>query len=106
MDVSPLSATLSVGETVQLVVTPKDATGGALAERPVTWSSSNPAAATVDATGLVTAVAAGTAAIAAPATLRISEFTRSQSLASGIGDRLKEPGREAHSVTARSPHMA
>ena len=50
---------LEIGDTVQLtaVVQPSDAT-----DKSVTWSSDNEAA-TVDETGLVTAVAAGTAMI-------------------------------------------
>jgi hypothetical protein len=39
--------------------------GGSLEEVPATWSSSNPAVATVDANGLVTGVADGTAVITA-----------------------------------------
>jgi hypothetical protein len=51
---------LEVGETVQLtaVVEPEDAT-----DKSVTWSSSNEDVATVDETGLVTAVAEGEAEI-------------------------------------------
>ena len=49
-------ARLQLGETLQLVNT----TGAA-----VTWTSSNPAAVTVDANGLVTALANGMAAITA-----------------------------------------
>jgi hypothetical protein len=51
---------LEVGKTVQLtaVVEPEDATN-----KDVTWSSSNESVATVDASGLVTAVSAGEATI-------------------------------------------
>ena len=51
---------LEVGETVQLtaVVQPEDA-----ADKSVTWSSDNEAVATVDETGLVTAVSVGTVTI-------------------------------------------
>lgn len=62
--VTPAEATIEVGETTPLTARPENAAGGAL-QRAVTWKSSNPAVATVDATGLVAAVAAGTATIVA-----------------------------------------
>ncbi|PID88408.1 MAG: hypothetical protein CSB06_00215 [Bacteroidia bacterium] len=57
---SPATAELKVGETATLTATvePSDATN-----KSVTWSSDNESVATVDATGLVTAVAEGTATI-------------------------------------------
>ena len=54
-----------VGQTVQLGVTVKDATGGTLTGRAVTWSSASPTVATVTTQGLVTAIASGTAIISA-----------------------------------------
>jgi hypothetical protein len=63
--VAPLTATLLVGANQQLTATTKDAANNVLTGRVVTWASSNPSKATVDATGLVTAVAAGTAIITA-----------------------------------------
>ena len=56
------AAEVTAGETLQLTATvlPDDAT-----DKSVTWTSNNEAVATVDATGLVTAVAAGTATITA-----------------------------------------
>ena len=58
--VSPVTASLEIGETLQLeaTVSPADAT-----VRDVEWTSNNEAAAIVDAKGLVTAVAAGNASI-------------------------------------------
>lgn len=64
VDVAPTTATILVGGTVQLTATPKSANGTPL-DRPVTWASNNPAAATVDAAGLVTGVGAGAATISA-----------------------------------------
>ena len=58
------STSITPGNSVQLSAVPKDASG-ALFNATVTWSSSNPAAATVSASGLVLGVAAGTAAISA-----------------------------------------
>lgn len=61
---SETSATLLVGDTFQLeaTVSPEDATDSSL-----TWTSSKPSVATVNANGLVTAVAEGTVTITAKA---------------------------------------
>ncbi|MBU6367989.1 MAG: Ig-like domain-containing protein, partial [Gemmatimonadetes bacterium] len=53
--VSPPSATLASGATQALTATLTGTKGGALAGRPVTWSSGNAALATVSAAGVVTA---------------------------------------------------
>jgi len=63
--VTPASASVDEGKTVQLTATPKDAAGNPLSGRVVTWTSSNTAAATVNSSGLVTAKLAGAAAITA-----------------------------------------
>jgi len=65
VSVAPPSATVPVGQSVQLSATPKDANGNALTGRAVTWSSSNTSVANVDGSGLVTAGAAGSATITA-----------------------------------------
>jgi len=56
---------LTAGSHAQLVVTLKDARGNLLTGREVKWSSSSPAVATVTPAGRLTAVAPGTARIAA-----------------------------------------
>ncbi|HEX4600685.1 MAG TPA: Ig-like domain-containing protein, partial [Gemmatimonadales bacterium] len=63
--VSPATASLSNGQTVQLTATPKDASGTPLSGRVVTWATSNAAVATVSGSGLVTGSGAGTATITA-----------------------------------------
>src|SRR5213596_2249200 len=63
--VSPATASRQVGQTVQLTATPQDAGGTPLAGRVVTWGSSNPGVATVNGSGLVTGMAAGSATITA-----------------------------------------
>src|SRR3989442_8649020 len=63
--VSPASAALQVGQTVQLAATPQDTSGTPLAGRVVTWASSNTGVSPVTASGLVTAVAVGSATITA-----------------------------------------
>lgn len=64
--VTPSSATLMVGAAVTLTGQPV-ASSGAPLPATVTWSSSAPAVATVDATGRVTAVGSGSATITASA---------------------------------------
>ncbi len=53
----------SLGETVQLVATVQDQNGQMMSGATVTWASGDPLVATVDASGLVTAVANGTASV-------------------------------------------
>ncbi|MFC1575920.1 Ig-like domain-containing protein, partial [Gemmatimonadota bacterium] len=65
VEVSPTSADLQPAETVQLTGTPKAVNGRPLPSRPVTWSSSDEAVATVDGSGLVTAAGGGIATITA-----------------------------------------
>ena len=63
--VQPPTDSLAPGTTAQLTAITKDSAGGVLTGRAVSWGSSNPAVATVSSTGLVTAVAVGTATITA-----------------------------------------
>ncbi|MGH7462393.1 MAG: Ig-like domain-containing protein, partial [Longimicrobiales bacterium] len=63
--VSPANPSVQTGASVQLSATLRDASNNILTGRVVTWSSSNTAIATVNASGLVTGVAAGTATITA-----------------------------------------
>ena len=63
--ISPASASLVVGTTQQLTATTKDASNNILTGRSIVWSSGSPAFASVDANGLVSAVAPGSATITA-----------------------------------------
>ncbi|HEX9546507.1 MAG TPA: Ig-like domain-containing protein, partial [Acidimicrobiales bacterium] len=65
VSVSPASASLQTGQTVQLTATPKDASGNPLSGRVVNWSTSSAAVATVSSSGLVTGGSAGSATITA-----------------------------------------
>ena len=65
VSVSLTSSSLNVGQTTQAAATLKDASGAVLTGRTVTWSSSNTAIATVNASGLVSAVGPGSANIVA-----------------------------------------
>src|SRR5205823_672819 len=50
--VSPAVASILVGMTLQLTATPQDLSGAPLSGRTVTWTSSAPAVATVNSSGL------------------------------------------------------
>ena len=65
ISVTPTSSSVLIGATVQLSATTRDASNNVLTGRLVTWSSSNIGISTVSSTGLVTAVALGTATITA-----------------------------------------
>ncbi|CAN5152946.1 hypothetical protein BH23GEM2_BH23GEM2_11720 [soil metagenome] len=63
--VSPSSVSLETGSTKQFSVKLYDASGTELTGRTVTWTTSESLVATVSSTGLVTAIAAGSATITA-----------------------------------------
>ena len=63
--VTPPTSSLSIGQTAQLSAITRDANGNTLTGRVVAWSTSSAAIATVSSSGLVSAVAAGTATITA-----------------------------------------
>src|SRR6266513_1345003 len=50
--ITPASASVPVGATVQLTATPKDSTGNVLTGRAISWTSSNTAVSSVSAGGL------------------------------------------------------
>ena len=62
---TPIAPSGVPGEQVQLTATVRDAGGNTLPDRTVTWTSADLAKATVDAAGLVTAVAVGSATVQA-----------------------------------------
>jgi hypothetical protein len=65
--VTPSSASLEPGATVQLTATATDANGHTVPDVSFTWSSTNPAVATVSSSGVVTAVSEGAAEVRATA---------------------------------------
>ncbi|PYP05130.1 MAG: hypothetical protein DMD27_07670 [Gemmatimonadetes bacterium] len=65
VSVTPATASLPVGATLQLAAVPEDSAGGALTGRPVTWASSDIDVASVSTSGRVTAGAAGSATVTA-----------------------------------------
>jgi hypothetical protein len=58
-------STVTAGQSADAQAVPRDANGAALANRAVTWSSSDPTIATVTSDGLVSTLASGTATITA-----------------------------------------
>ena len=58
-------ADIVVGQTAQLIATPRDASGNPLANRTITWSTSSASIATVSTSGAVTGVTPGSATITA-----------------------------------------
>jgi len=65
VEVTPPTATVPVGQTVQLTATPQDSTDAPLPDRPVAWTSDNPAVASVDVNGVATGNTPGSATITA-----------------------------------------
>ena len=65
VSITPATASVVVGKTTQLAATAKDAAGNVLTGRPIAWTTSATAVATVDANGIVTAVSIGTSNIIA-----------------------------------------
>ena len=64
--VTPASVTLTgIGETIQLAAEVRDQNGQVMAGAGVTWSSSDPSTASVNASGLVTAVGVGSTNVTA-----------------------------------------
>ncbi len=86
-------ASVMVGQQIQLDATVRDAAGAVLTGRPVTWTSSNNAVATVNAAGLVKALALGPAAI-----------TATSEGQSGVATLMATTGLTFTSVSAGSRH--
>ena len=63
--VSPASMSIEVTKTREVWATVQDAAGNSLSGQSISWSSSNPAVATVSSTGRVTGVASGTTTVKA-----------------------------------------
>ncbi|MGH7710934.1 MAG: Ig-like domain-containing protein [Gemmatimonadaceae bacterium] len=63
--IAPLTADIPLGSSRQLAANVLDQAGNAISGRPITWSSSNATVATVSVSGVVSAVALGSATITA-----------------------------------------
>jgi len=71
----PDRADIAVGATVQLSAAALDGSGAAMSDRAIAWSTSNPAVAAVNGSGLVTGVASGTASVTAASEGKSSSAT-------------------------------
>ncbi|HEX6039301.1 Ig-like domain-containing protein, partial [Longimicrobium sp.] len=90
VNVGPDSAFLLVGEQVQLGATVRDTGNYLIHDAPVAYASNDPSVATVDASGLARAVAAGTALVTAtsgtagePSTLEVFNGFSAQTVQAG-----------------------
>jgi len=63
--VTPPTPSVAVGQSVQLTATPKDASGNTLTGRAVTWASDSVSLASVNGSGLVTGIVAGSTTVRA-----------------------------------------
>lgn len=63
LTLSPADTSLTAGATMQFAYSAVDYSGNAATDRTTTWTSSDPSVATIDASGKVTAVGAGTTTI-------------------------------------------
>jgi alpha-tubulin suppressor-like RCC1 family protein/uncharacterized protein YjdB len=93
--VEPASVTSPPSATFRLRAVPRDSAGGELAGRPVAWSSSAPAVATVDSAGTVTTHGEGSAAISATSEGR-----------TGTAQLKVEGLARAAAVSVSPPHLA
>jgi uncharacterized protein YjdB len=75
VSVTPASPSLQVGATVQLTAVTRDANGNVLAGRAIGWTSTNTGIASVNSSGLVSAVSAGTANVIASSEGRTATTT-------------------------------
>src|SRR6201984_1895073 len=67
IDITPVSMALAVGGSTVLSATARSSNGDPRTDTPIQWKSSTPAVAKIDASGLVTAIAPGTAKFQATA---------------------------------------
>ena len=67
VSVAPSPVTVVIGQAAQLAATVRDATGATVTDRPVTWSSANPAVADVTSAGRVIGIAVGSTTVKATA---------------------------------------
>src|SRR5947208_59007 len=111
--VSPAATSVSVGATVQLTATLKDASGNVLTGRSLTWASSTLGMATVSTGGLVTGVAVGAATITATSeghtgnsavtVTLVSDPTPLYTLGNGANYYVAPSGSDANPCTAAAP---
>lgn len=106
IDIAPVSMALAVGGSTVLSATARSSNGDPRSDVPIQWKSSTPAIAKIDASGLVTAVAPGTAkfeATAGPASAETSMHVVAdpvQSITVSPGDTSAKTGDVVHFTAA------
>jgi uncharacterized protein YjdB len=99
--VAPPSASIVAGTTTTLQATVKDQNGNVMTGQTVTWSTSNPAAATVNSSGMVSGVAAGSATITATSSGKTGTSAITVTAASGGGTLLFQENFEDANLGSR-----
>jgi hypothetical protein len=99
--VAPTSASIVAGATTTLQATVKDQNGSVMSGQTVTWSTNNAGAATVNASGVVTGVAAGSATITATSSGKTGTATITVTAASGGGTLLFQENYEDANLVSR-----
>ena len=99
--VAPTSASVVAGATTTLQATVKDQSGNVMTGQTVTWSTNNAAAATVNSSGVVTGVAAGSATITATSSGKIGTSSITVTAVSGGGTLLFQENFEDASIASR-----
>jgi hypothetical protein len=97
VEVAPLKQALVVGGSTVLTATARSANGDPRADVPIRWTSKAPAIATVDDSGLVKALAPGTAAVMATAGPARGELT-----VQVVADTLQNISLEPKATTAKT----
>ena len=104
VSVAPDSSDLTLGETVQLTATTKDAAGSALSGRTVAWTTSDPSVATISSGGLVTSLAKGRVALTATSEGKSgSAIVRAFAVADTIAGAAASPAVSAIPLRASPP---
>jgi len=101
--VSPPTPSLSVGQSTQLTATAYDKDGNVLSGRTITWQTDAPAVATVSGSGMVDAVAAGSAHIEATAESKTGSATVSVTSGSTPGPTLTKVSGDGQTATMGAP---
>jgi uncharacterized protein YjdB len=99
--VAPMSASITVGATTTLQATVKDQNGNVMTGQVITWSTSNAAAATVNSSGVVTGVAAGSATITATSSGKSGTSSITVTAPSGSGTLLFQENFEDANLSSR-----
>ncbi len=99
--VAPTSASVVAGATTTLQATVKDQNGNVMTGQTVTWSTNNAAAATVNSSGVVAGVAAGSATITATSSGKTGTSSITVTAVSGGGTLLFEEDFEDANIASR-----